>query len=69
MQDIQTNCAVDDPAPEQISGRDATRLVRKLRWIGMEAEANELQVFLRMVPAAETSSYLAEPIARIRPPR
>ena len=45
---------------------DRSKLIRKLRWIGMEEEAKHLQLALRSLPP-EVSKI--RPPAKIRPPR
>lgn len=40
-----------------------SRLVLKLRWIGMENEAKRLQAMINTLPAEERSSVLAGPFS------
>jgi len=40
-----------------------SRLVLKLRWVGMEDEARRLQVMMSTVPAGERGSVLAGPFS------
>jgi len=42
---------------------DWTKLIRKLRWIGMEAEANRLQEAVRTVPPEQRGTVSAEPLS------
>jgi hypothetical protein len=37
------------------------RLIRKLRWIGLDDEAHRLELAVSTVPAEERGSVLAEP--------
>jgi hypothetical protein len=50
-------------AAEQLESRDLAKLIRKLRWIGMEREAKELQATLNEVPAEKRESCVAGPDA------
>jgi hypothetical protein len=43
------------------TSRELVRLIRKLRWIGMETEAARLQGVLRNVPPDRRASLLASP--------
>ena len=52
--------AVDVP-PEQRAARELVTLIRKLRWIGMETEAGQLQTILRRFPPDRRASLLAGP--------
>ncbi len=40
---------------------DWAKLIRKLRWIGMEEEANELQQALRSLPLEQRGILFPEP--------
>ena len=40
---------------------DCSRLIRKLRWIGMEEEAGRLQAVLNRLPAEERPTVLGSP--------
>lgn len=42
---------------------DWTKLIRKLRWIGMEEEANRLQEAVRTVPPDLRGTVSAEPLS------
>jgi hypothetical protein len=48
-----------DISVEQRASSELVKLIRKLRWIGMEREAERLQTVLRRTPAAD--SVLAAP--------
>jgi hypothetical protein len=43
----------DESAPAHSLPDDWARLIRKLRWIGLDEEANRLQQAVRTVPPAE----------------
>jgi RNA polymerase sigma-70 factor (ECF subfamily) len=49
------------PRPNKLESRDVAKLIRKLRWIGMEREARELQASMNEIPADERGSCLAGP--------
>jgi hypothetical protein len=59
--DIGPNDIVVDVPPEQRTSCELVTLIRKLRWIGMESEAAQLQTVLRSVPPDERASLLAAP--------
>jgi len=48
------------PAEQQLS-RDWVRLIRKLRWIGLDFEARRLEQVLSTLPRAKGSTVRAEP--------
>jgi hypothetical protein len=50
-----------DVAPEEWTSCELVRLIRKLRWIGMEAEAVELQTVLKRLPPDRRASLLEAP--------
>ena len=50
-----------DVTPEQCAAREVVKLIRKLRWIGMETEAKELQLVLGEFPSDRRASLLAGP--------
>ena len=52
---------VADDTPEQKAAREAVKLIRKLRWIGMEREAKELQMALSGFPSDQRASLMAGP--------
>ena len=47
---------IDDP-------RECARLIRKLRWIGLDQEANRLERAVSEVPADQRSSVLGGPFS------
>jgi len=61
MRTVQASHAYPNAAAEQLESRDIAKLIRKLRWIGMENEAKDLQKTLNDVPADERGSCLAGP--------
>jgi hypothetical protein len=50
-----------DITPEQKAAREVVKLIRKLRWIGMEREAEQLQTALGGFPPDKRASLLAGP--------
>lgn len=52
---------VEAAMPRQAS--DYSKLIRKLRWIGMEDEARRLQVALRSLPADQRGTVSAGPFS------
>ena len=46
---------------EQRGSTEVIKLIRKLRWIGLESEAQELQDVLTGLPSARSGSLLAGP--------
>jgi len=52
---------VVDVTPEQRAAREVVKLIRKLRWIGMEQEAEQLQTALSGFPSDKRASVLAGP--------
>jgi hypothetical protein len=50
-----------DVAPEQRRTNDLVKRIRKLRWIGMEEEADKLQLALTCFPSAERAILLPPP--------
>jgi hypothetical protein len=50
-----------DVSPEERASCELVTLIRKLRWIGMETEAGQLQTVLRKVPPDIRASLLAAP--------
>jgi hypothetical protein len=61
MYSAETNRVNLDVAVNQERSRDIAKLVRKLRWIGMEREARELQAVLNRFPPDERGSCVAGP--------
>lgn len=43
---------------EQLASKDLTKLIRKLRWIGLEEDAHRLQTVLSKVPADRRATIL-----------
>jgi len=43
--------------------RDQMRLIRKLRWIGLEEEARRLELAISTLPSEERGSVLAGPLS------
>jgi len=52
--------AVDETS-EQKAAREVVKLIRKLRWIGLEREAEQLQTALSGFPSDKRASLLAGP--------
>jgi len=52
---------VADETPEQKASREVVKLIRKLRWIGLEREAEQLQTALGGFPSDKRASLLAGP--------
>jgi hypothetical protein len=52
---------VADEPPEQRAAREVVKLIRKLRWIGLEREAEQLQTALGGFPPDKRASLLAAP--------
>ena len=48
-------------SPEQRASVDLAKLIRKLRWIGMEEEAQRLQIVLSRFPPEQAEIVLADP--------
>jgi len=61
MNGAQPNHRLLDITPEQKAAREVVKLIRKLRWIGMEREAEQLQTALGGFPPGERASLLAGP--------
>jgi len=49
------------PANQQ--PQDLAKLIRKLRWIGMDEEAHRLQTAIASLPADERGAVAAEPFS------
>ena len=52
---------VVDVTPEERISCELVTLIRKLRWIGLEAEAGQLQTVLRKIPPDRRASLMAIP--------
>jgi hypothetical protein len=50
-----------DETPEKKAAREVVKLIRKLRWIGLEREAEQLQTALSGFPPDKRESLLAGP--------
>lgn len=57
---IEQQPSSQNPA-QQSASNDLVKLIRKLRWIGMEEEAEHLEVELMHRPAPAADSVLATP--------
>ena len=68
MKRAQLTHQVVDVTPEQKTAREVVKLIRKLRWIGLEREAEQLQTVLGGFSSDKRASPLAL-IAPIRPPK
>jgi hypothetical protein len=60
MRHLQETCA--RPAAQSSPGEWA-KLIRKLRWIGLEDEARSLQLAVSTLPAEERGSVLIGPFS------
>jgi hypothetical protein len=61
MKRAQLSYRMVDVSPEQKAAREVVKLIRKLRWIGLEREASELQAALSEFPSDKRASVLAGP--------
>jgi hypothetical protein len=61
MKRAQLSYRIVDVSPEQKAAREVVKLIRKLRWIGLEREARELQTALSEFPSDKRASVLAGP--------
>jgi hypothetical protein len=50
------------PTANQLS-RDWARLIRKLRWIGLDSEARRLELALSTLPPADRGAVCNEPLS------
>ncbi len=57
---VETQSISDPPAAP--TSAELIKLIRKLRWIGLEDEARQLQVALDRFPADQTASVPGIPI-------
>jgi hypothetical protein len=53
----------DTPLAAQRAPGEWAKLIRKLRWIGLEDEARSLQLAVSTLPAEERGSVLAGPFS------
>ena len=61
MKRAQLSYRIVDVGPEQKAAHEVVKLIRKLRWIGLEREARELQAALSEFPSDKRASVLAGP--------
>lgn len=61
MKRTQLAHRIVDVTPEQKAAREVVKLIRKLRWIGLEQEAKQLQTALSGFPSDKRASLLAGP--------
>jgi len=59
MEALASQQALPDVSAEQRASNELIKLIRKLRWMGMEGEAQRLQVALNGAPTTDT--VIAEP--------
>jgi len=55
------NDIAPDVPPEERTSNELVTLIRKLRWIGLETEAGQLQTVLRKIPPDRRPSLMAIP--------
>jgi hypothetical protein len=55
------NPAMNAPTPNAREFDNCTKLIRKLRWIGLDEEARHLEMALRASAPNERGTVLAEP--------
>ena len=58
---LQDPAAVNAPMPNAAELDERTKLIRKLRWIGLDEEARRLEAALRASAPNERGTVLAEP--------
>jgi hypothetical protein len=46
--------SIPDVSTEQRASNEVVKLVRKLRWMGMETEAKQIELAMCRLPAADT---------------
>jgi len=61
MKRAQLTHQVVDVTPEQKAAREVVKLIRKLRWIGLEREAEQLQTVLGGFSSDKRASLPAGP--------
>ena len=61
MKGAQLTHQVVDVTPEQKAAREVVKLIRKLRWIGLEREAEQLQTVFSGSLSDKRASPLAGP--------
>jgi hypothetical protein len=57
----QNPAAANVPTPNVSESDKCTKLIRKLRWIGLDEEARHLEMTLRTCAPHERGTVLAEP--------
>jgi len=60
---MQHASEVPTVAATQTSPTELAKLIRKLRWIGMDDEAQRLQLVMRMLPVEERASVSIGPFS------
>ena len=60
-QHLQDPAAVNAPMPSPPELSECTKLIRKLRWIGLDEEARRLEAALRASAPNTRGAVLAEP--------
>jgi len=61
MRTIPREHTVIEVTAEQRAAREVVKLIRKLRWIGLDTEAQQLQAVLGHYPGDKRGSLLAGP--------
>ena len=61
MKRVKLGYRVVDVTPEQRAACEVVKLIRELRWIGMEREAKQLQMALSGFPSDKRASLVAGP--------
>lgn len=61
MKAVHLEDTVVDATQEETAAREVVKLIRKLRWIGMEKEAEQLQTALSGFPPDKRASLLTGP--------
>ena len=61
QQNVETTGLVPE-APERLTSVELVKLIRKLRWIGLEEEARQLQQALSRFPAEERPVVPGAPV-------
>jgi hypothetical protein len=60
--DHDTEAARPVLGPEQPTSAELVKMIRKLRWIGLEEEAKQLQLALNRFPPDERGVVLGAPV-------
>lgn len=61
QQHVETAGLVPE-TPEQLTSAELVKLIRKLRWIGLEEEARQLQAALNRFPPEERAVVPGTPV-------